>query len=82
VKQRLLQRISILKTRKEQQVDELKNETQRKEKRTTASFTKKITALTELVESIKQEKDSQRAEMQAVADEKIKAETEIFQAFL
>ncbi len=82
VKQRLLQRISILKTRKEQQVEELKSESQRKEKRTSDSFTKKITDLKELVENIRIEKERQRGEMQSAAEEKVKTETEILQAFL
>jgi len=82
VKQRLLQRISILKTRKEQETDYLKEETKRKEQRTSGNYLKKINDLNELLENIRKEKEKQRAEMQLAAAEKIKEETEVLRPFL
>jgi len=82
VKQRLLQRISILKTRKEQEIEYLKEETKRKEHRTLSNYLKKINDLNELLENIQKEKEKQRAEMQQAADEEIKQETEVLRPFL
>lgn len=82
VKQRLLQSITILKTRKEQEIANLKEEIKRKELRTVVNFTKKINDLTGLVENFRKEKEKQCTEMQLAADEKIKEETEVLQAYL